>query len=144
MVLDGGGKKSGVLLLGPVELSKLRTTNGNIVVTSCQVLMSAVILRLLVVVGSHLHSSAAGKGPGLKPIECEVRFFAGLKPACGRQVQLPLLKQGAPTERRASAGRGARGGHCAIFGACKQRLARGGCESVLGSGRIWAILMKVI
>ena len=39
-----------------------------------------------------------GKIPGLKPIPIRGAFYAELKPACGRQVQLPLLKQGALTE----------------------------------------------
>jgi len=95
MMLDRG--RHGAVMLVPVALSKIRTTDGNIVVTSCQVLMSGGKLRVR---GARLGFSAAGKGPGLKPIECEVRFFAGLKPACGRQVQLPLLKQRAPTENQ--------------------------------------------
>src|ERR1700722_481901 len=78
-----------------------------------------------------------GEIPGLKPIRVLGAFCAGLKSISS------LLKQGAPTERRTSASCEARGGHCAIFGACKQRLARSGCESVLGSGRIWPSLIKV-
>jgi hypothetical protein len=54
IVLDSRGQWSGALLRNPVELSKLRTTDGNIVVTSCQVLM---IGGNLAVLGSRLASS---------------------------------------------------------------------------------------
>jgi hypothetical protein len=61
IVLDGGRGKSGAVPLCPVELSKLHTTHGNIVVTSCQILMSAVILRLP---GSRLRFSGVEKSRG--------------------------------------------------------------------------------
>jgi hypothetical protein len=61
MMIGGGGKRSDAVVLGPVELSKLYTTDGNIMVTSCQILMSAVILRLL---GSRLRFSAVEKSRG--------------------------------------------------------------------------------
>jgi hypothetical protein len=96
MMIGGGGKRIDGVLLGPVELSKLYTTDGNIVVTSCQILMSAVILRLP---GSRC-VLAGWKNPGAKAhsnVRCVLRWT---------EVQLPLLKRGAPTEKRASADRG--------------------------------------
>ena len=62
---------SGVVLPGPVVSSKLRTTDGNIVVTSCQVLMSGDNLTVPVLI---LRIGAWWKGPGLKPIQ--IRDFA--------------------------------------------------------------------
>ena len=82
-----------------------------------------------------------GKIPGLKPIPIRGAFYAELKPACGRQVQLPLLKQGAPTEKRLQVI--PEGPHDEEWVVVATDAAGHGCESVRGSGRIWAILMKV-
>jgi hypothetical protein len=68
IAVDGGGARSGAVLRGPVALSFKVTTHVNILVTSCQLLMVA-LLR---------HFAPGGKVPGLKPIQIR-GCFAGLK-----------------------------------------------------------------
>ena len=64
------------MLLGPVELSKLRTTYGNILVKSCQVFTS---YGNLVVFSFSCVLARPGKGPELKPTRTQSAYYAGLK-----------------------------------------------------------------